>query len=93
MLVRWCLGVVSMSPVLQFTMIWGADVVSFGGQNMLFGMLAVSILAPCGIIERSRLGFREFLINFGAAYVSFFMLVSRSRFLLISGSESGCLRL
>ena len=52
-LVRWCPDVVSMPRVLQFTVIWGADVVSFGSQNVSFGMLVVSTLAPCGIIERS----------------------------------------
>ena len=38
----------------QFTVIWGADLVSFGAQNVSFGMPFASTLAPCGIIERSR---------------------------------------
>ena len=43
-----------MSRVFQFAMILGADAVSFGAQDVSFGMLAASTLAPCGIIERSR---------------------------------------
>ena len=50
-LVRWCLDVVSTARVLQFMVISGADVVSFGTQKMLFGMLVASTLAPW---ERSR---------------------------------------
>ena len=53
-LVRWCLDTVSTSRVLQCTVIWGADVVSFGAENVSFGMLVASILASWGIIERSR---------------------------------------
>ena len=37
-----------MSGVLQFTVIWGADVVSFGAQNVSFGMLVAPNLAPWG---------------------------------------------
>ena len=50
-LARWCLDAVSMSSVLQFAVIWGADVVSFGVQNLLFGILVASTLAPLGSIE------------------------------------------
>ena len=53
-MVRWCLGVVSMPHFLHFTVIWGAGDVSFGVQNVSFGILVASTLAPCGIIERSR---------------------------------------
>ena len=53
-LARRCPNLVSMSCVaLPFTMILGAEVVNFGPQNVSFGMLAASTLAPWGIIERS----------------------------------------
>ena len=89
---RWWTNAVSMSRVLQLTVISGADVVSFGVQNMSFGMVVVVTLAPWGTIGRSRgtwVHVWEFLANFGATYVFFFMLVSRSRFSMILGSESG----
>ena len=54
MLVRWCPDAVSMSRVLQLTAIWGADVVSLRAQNMSFGMLLASTLAPWGTIQRSK---------------------------------------
>ena len=59
-LVRWCLGVVSMSPVLQFTVILGADVVSVGARSMSSGMLVTSALVPwaLGITRRVTLGTR-----------------------------------
>ena len=53
-LVRWCPDVVALSHVLQSTVIFGADVVSFQGQNMSLGMLVASNLAPWGTIERFR---------------------------------------
>ncbi len=43
-----CLDVGSMSHVLQFSMIWGADFAS------LFGMLVAPTLAPRVTIEGSR---------------------------------------
>ena len=36
-----------------FSVIWGADVVSSGAQDVLFGMLAASTMAPWGIMKRS----------------------------------------
>ena len=33
---------------------FGTDVISFGGQNMLFGMLVASNLTPLGTIDRFR---------------------------------------
>ena len=53
-LARWCLDAVSMSRVLQFTLLFSADVVSFGTWNVSFGMLVASTLASWGAIERSR---------------------------------------
>ena len=46
MLARWCLFAVSTSGVFQFTVNWGADVVKFDAQNVLFSMLVASNLAP-----------------------------------------------
>ena len=40
--------------VLQFAEISGGEVVSFLAQNVSFGMLVASTLAPRGTIERSR---------------------------------------
>ena len=51
---RSCLDAVSMSRFLQFIVIWGADVASFGAQNVSYGMLAAFTLASWGTIERSR---------------------------------------
>ena len=53
-LVRCCLDVVSLSRVLQSTVIFGTDVVSFGTRNVSFGRLVEFNLAPLGTIERSR---------------------------------------
>ena len=53
-LVRWCPDVVSLSCVLQSTVIFGADAVSFGAQSAPFGMLVASNLTPWGTIERFR---------------------------------------
>ena len=53
-MVRWCLNAVSMPGVLHSTVIFGTDVVSFGVQDDLFGMLVASTLAPLGTIERCR---------------------------------------
>ena len=74
-LARWFSDAGSMWRVLQSTLSWGADVVSFGSQDVLLGMH----LAPWGPFERSR-------ANFGPKYMFFDMLVSR--FLMMSGSES-----
>ena len=41
----WLPDVVSLSRVLQTTVIFGTDVVSFGGQNVSFGMLVAFNLA------------------------------------------------
>ena len=41
-----------MSRLLQFTVIWSGDVVSFGTQNVSFGILVASLLVPLGTIER-----------------------------------------
>ena len=63
----------------------GTDDVSFGGQNVLFGMLVASSLAPWGTIERFRrtwehkkgdlgvpgLDFCRFWGDFGAAIQAF----------------------
>ena len=38
----------STSRVLQFPLNWGADVVKFGAQNVLFGMLVDPNLEPWG---------------------------------------------
>ena len=54
MLVRSCLDVVSLSRVIQSTVIFGAVVVSFGNQNLSFGMLFASSLTLWGTIERFR---------------------------------------
>ena len=43
-----------MSRVLQFTVILGVDVVSFGARNVSFGMPVASAVGPSGAIERSR---------------------------------------
>ena len=43
-LARWCLDVASMSRVSQFTVIWGADVVSFGAHDVSFGKPFASTL-------------------------------------------------
>ena len=51
---RWWLHVVATSRVLQLTVISGADGVSFGTQNVLFGMFFAPALAFWGTIERSR---------------------------------------
>ena len=56
-LVRCCLDEVSMSRVLNFTLISGMDVVSFGTQNVSFGMFfasTASTLAPWGTIVKTR---------------------------------------
>ena len=50
-LVRWCPDVASMSRVLLFTVIWAANLPSFGAQTLPFGMLVASTLAPWGTIE------------------------------------------
>ena len=49
-----CPDVVAMSRVLYLTLTWGADVVSFGGEKVSFGMPVASTLALWGTIERSR---------------------------------------
>ena len=53
MLVRSCLDAVWTSHAFQFSVIWGADVVSFGVENVRFGMLVASTSAPWATIERS----------------------------------------
>ena len=53
-LLRWCPDVVAMSRILQVTVISGASGVRFGAQNVVFGMLGSTTLAPWGTIERSR---------------------------------------
>ena len=53
-LVRWCPHSVSMAHFSQFAVIWDAHVVSFVVQNVSFGMLVASILAPRGTIDRFR---------------------------------------
>ena len=45
---------VSITCVLLFMVSWGADVASFGSQNVPFAMPVASPLAPWGTIERSR---------------------------------------
>ena len=52
-LVRWCLDAVSMSRILQLSVIWGADVVRFSAQNVSFGIFVASTLTPWETIERS----------------------------------------
>ena len=54
MLDRLWPNAVAMSCVLQLTVISGADVVSFGAQNVSCGMPVAPTLAPWGTIERSR---------------------------------------
>ena len=54
MLVRWCLDAVSTSSVSQFMVIWGVDVVSFGTENMSFGMLVAPTLTRWGPIGLFR---------------------------------------
>ena len=70
-----------MSRVLQFTVIWGADVVSFGTQKVSFGMPVGSNPGALGSTSWVDFGtaFGKLLANFGATYV-YFMLVSRSLF-------------
>ena len=58
-LVRWCLDVVPMSRVLQFTAILGADVVSSGIQKVSFGMPVWSVhFGTLGAIQ-GHLGAQE----------------------------------
>ena len=45
-LFRWCPDAVSMSPVLQFTVIGGRAVVSFDAQKVSFCMPGASTLRP-----------------------------------------------
>ena len=54
MLVRWCPDAVSLSRVLQTTVIFGVDVVRFGAQNVSFGVLVGSSLTPWGTILAPR---------------------------------------
>ena len=113
----WACWSCSMSRILQFLVIWGADVVSFGAQNMSCGMPVVSTLTPwrqsndpreLGSTRRrtlgSGLGFLlilngirdRILIAFvknQAASVFLLCFFPSSRCLMISGSESGRLRL
>ena len=73
LLVRWCLGVVSMTPVLQFTVIWEPDAVSFRARNVSWACL----WHPLGHLVRSgalgitrkealgsRFGFLSILVRF-----------------------------
>ena len=53
-LARLCLDAVSMSRVLQFTVIWDADVISFGVQNVSCGMLVTSTLTHFGNFGSAR---------------------------------------
>ena len=50
----WCPDAVSLSRVFTNHGDFGTDDVSLGGQNMLFGMLVASNLAPWGTIDRFR---------------------------------------
>ena len=78
MLVRWCPNVVSMSCVLQFTVIWGAEVVSFGAQNVSVGINFCTlghhraIQGPLGAQEGIPWGpgfdFCRFWVDFGTAF-------------------------
>ena len=43
-----------MSHVLQFTVIWSADVVKFGARNVSFGMLVASLWHLGGPLSPSR---------------------------------------
>ena len=53
-LVRWCLEAVSTSRVSEFMVIWGADVVSSGTENMSSGMPVAPTYAPWGTIGLFR---------------------------------------
>ena len=48
-----------MSVVLQLTVIWGAVGVSFGAQNVAFGVPAAPTLALWGAMERFRATFEH----------------------------------
>ena len=94
MLVRWCLDAVSMSRALQFTVIWGADVVSFGAQTMSFGMLAIERNKETSDHTRGGLGvqawmFVDFERILGPHVASCFVTFGTNKvFLVIGVSES-----
>ena len=70
-LVRWCLDVDSMSRVLQFTVIWGADDVSLVPKTCCLACLLRPLWHlggpssdPGGLRSTRRLGFLLFLAGF-----------------------------
>ena len=53
-LARWFLDVSFQVTFLQITVILETDMVTFGSQNLSFGMPGASTLAPWGTMGRSR---------------------------------------